>query len=275
MRLHTAYGISAFAHVVLLAAIEILAPNHYLPTLIPVSGGGGLSIEFMPHGIPGAAKTAVAFESPQELPVLEEVSADPAPADVTVEATEIHSSVVRSEVPPPTAVEPQAVSIETPAVLPEATPTPSNFAAVHAPNVAAAPAALPSRRVARQGPATASHAVSTEVAVTSQQKGNGGGGGAMGGRVDSLPQKGTYNLPPTYPIDALLARAEGRVVLRAEVSSAGLVDDLAVERSSGWPSLDEAALEAVRRWRFAPARKSGVAVACQVLVPVRFNIRQE
>ena len=274
MRLSTAYGISALAHVALLAAVQFFVPQDLGVRPVPMSGGG-LSIEFLPHGIPGTLEAAVAFESPQTLPVVEEVAAEPAPAEVTAEPIDVRSRAVRNEVPPPVAAEPAAVSIETPTVFPATAPTQSEVAEARAPKVAATSAALPSRRIARQGPAAASHAVPTEIARTRSQEGHGGGGGAVGGQVDSLPLKGPYNLPPDYPIDALLARVQGRVVLRAEVGSDGLVEALAVRRSSGWHSLDEAALQAVRRWRFVPARRGGIAVACEVLVPVRFSIPQQ
>jgi protein TonB len=45
-----------------------------------------------------------------------------------------------------------------------------------------------------------------------------------------------------------------------------------LKQSSGFPLLDEAAIAAVRRWTFEPARIDGRAVASQVVVPVRFSM---
>jgi len=47
-----------------------------------------------------------------------------------------------------------------------------------------------------------------------------------------------------------------------------------ISRSSGTPSLDEAALSTVRRqWRFQPATRGGVAVSYAAILPIRFTIR--
>lgn len=94
----------------------------------------------------------------------------------------------------------------------------------------------------------------------------------VGVKVDQMPRKLPANAPPNYPVQALLSGIEGRVMLRVLVDATGLVENATVQASSGTVSLDEAALAAVRRWRFSPARRAGTAVAHEVLVPVRFSI---
>lgn len=94
--------------------------------------------------------------------------------------------------------------------------------------------------------------------------------GAMG---DDLPKKLAVNAPPPYPPDAWQAGIEGRVVLKAKIDVDGTVDDISVETSSGHKSLDKAALDAVKRWKFEPARRFGRAIVYEVAVPVRFSIR--
>jgi protein TonB len=95
----------------------------------------------------------------------------------------------------------------------------------------------------------------------------------LGANVDELPRKLAINPSPVYPLDALLAGIEGRVVLRVLVSSQGGVLKIEMNRSSGSPSLDASAVAAVERWRFSPARRSGLPVEHEVLVPIRFTIR--
>lgn len=95
----------------------------------------------------------------------------------------------------------------------------------------------------------------------------------IGAQVDELPRKLPANASPVYPADALSAGVQGRVLLKVDVQKDGGVSSARIEASSGHPSLDQAALAAVRNWRFDPARRAGIAVAYEVLVPVRFSIR--
>lgn len=96
----------------------------------------------------------------------------------------------------------------------------------------------------------------------------------VGAEVDTLPTKMPTNRPPNYPVEELLAGIQGRVLLRVLVLSDGSVAELSVDATSGSANLDSAALEAVRAWRFTPARRRGTAVAHEVIVPVRFSIRR-
>lgn len=68
---------------------------------------------------------------------------------------------------------------------------------------------------------------------------------------------------------------EGRVVLRVEVLADGSAGAVSVAKSSGHEALDDAALEAVRRWKFVPAKRDGAAVNSSVNVPINFNLKNE
>ena len=85
--------------------------------------------------------------------------------------------------------------------------------------------------------------------------------------------RGRSNPAPAYPTAAKQARQEGTVTLEVEVSTAGLPTKVSLARSSGFPALDQAALAAVRRWKFEPARTAGVAVKGHVVVPLRFELK--
>ncbi len=63
----------------------------------------------------------------------------------------------------------------------------------------------------------------------------------------------------------------GLVLLWVTVNAAGSVDDLGVLQTSGFPRLDNAAIKAVRQWRFSPAKRGGVAVSDKVSVPIDFQ----
>jgi protein TonB len=80
------------------------------------------------------------------------------------------------------------------------------------------------------------------------------------------------NLAPHYPVAARRAGEQGTVTLRVLVSLDGLASRVAVEKSSGSPHLDAAALEAVKAWRFTPARRGVDAVESWMLVPIVFRL---
>jgi protein TonB len=80
------------------------------------------------------------------------------------------------------------------------------------------------------------------------------------------------NTPPIYPETARRAGWEGRVTVRVEVSADGLPMSVALQKSSGYGVLDQAALRAVKTWRFQPRTIGGVAMAGTVDVPVNFTL---
>ena len=71
--------------------------------------------------------------------------------------------------------------------------------------------------------------------------------------VPPRPDSRFRNLPPAYPAEAMRRRQEGTVRLVVHVSADGTPVLVELAGSSGHPSLDKAALNAVRQWRFNPA----------------------
>jgi periplasmic protein TonB len=78
------------------------------------------------------------------------------------------------------------------------------------------------------------------------------------------------NVPPRYPTHAQLARIEGVVVLDAVIDATGRVTDVQVTRSI--QALDQAAIDAVRQWRFTPTLLNGEPVSILLTVTVRFTL---
>src|SRR3954465_12745574 len=101
--------------------------------------------------------------------------------------------------------------------------------------------------------------------------GGGIGGGAyrVGGGV-SAPRT-LFSPDPEYSEEARKAKYQGVVVLWVIVGPDGRVHDMRVQRSLGL-GLDEKAMEAVRLWKFDPARRDGQAVAVQINVEVNFRL---
>lgn len=75
--------------------------------------------------------------------------------------------------------------------------------------------------------------------------------------------------PPYPPLSRRLGES-GEVILRVQVGADGSVLGVQVERSSGYPRLDNAARKAVTSWRFVPARHGDVAIESSARVPLRF-----
>jgi protein TonB len=80
------------------------------------------------------------------------------------------------------------------------------------------------------------------------------------------------NRAPSYPEIARRRGEQGRVMLRVNVAADGTPLGVDVSATSGYPSLDSAALSAVRQWRFVPATQAGTPVSAVAEVPIRFRL---
>jgi len=78
------------------------------------------------------------------------------------------------------------------------------------------------------------------------------------------------HVDPIYPAMAQQARVQGVLILEAIIDERGFVKSVSVLRSI--PLLDHAAVEAVRQWRFTPARLNGEAVPVVMTVTVNFKL---
>lgn len=190
-------------------------------------------------------------------------------------------ALARGDAPSPLAL-PVAMSIELlapPAIVRAVAPAPRN--------VAPRPLAQPPRPVAPPIPAVAepaplraavAHPESTEPAPVAAPAATPTPIAAAPAAPVFAPTPPRFdaaylnNPAPAYPPLARRMGEQGRVLLRVLVSTVGAADRIELKQGSGSPRLDDAALEAVRRWRFVPARQGGEAVAAWVLVPISFNL---
>ncbi|GBC79716.1 hypothetical protein HRbin09_00942 [bacterium HR09] len=92
----------------------------------------------------------------------------------------------------------------------------------------------------------------------------------MGGKI-AEPRK-IVHVAPTYPEIARKARIEGVVILEIIVDKAGNVRDVRVLRGLGM-GLTEAAVEAVRQWRYEPATLNGRPVEVYITVTINFRLQ--
>jgi periplasmic protein TonB len=85
--------------------------------------------------------------------------------------------------------------------------------------------------------------------------------------------RGGYQVRPSYPSSARRLGIQGMTTLRVYIAADGRVTEVLIQESAGHPDLDSAAAEAVKRWRFEPARRGAEAVGVWVLLPVEFRLR--
>ena len=78
--------------------------------------------------------------------------------------------------------------------------------------------------------------------------------------------------PPTYPELARRSGWEGTVVLKTLIERDGSCVSAMVEKSSGHLILDQAALQAVRKWEFSPARIGDFPYPSLTRIPIRFAL---
>lgn len=79
-----------------------------------------------------------------------------------------------------------------------------------------------------------------------------------------------YKVIPTYPAVAQAVRASGTVVLQATISRTGAIENLRV--TEGPAMLRQAALDAVKQWRYRPYTLNGQPVEVETTVDVNFTL---
>ena len=90
--------------------------------------------------------------------------------------------------------------------------------------------------------------------------------------VDRLPVK-VRHVQPVYPAWALEQDIESEVTVSLTIGAEGDVRDVRVQKSSGYPDFDDAAVTAVSLWRFAPALVGDRAIAVRAKQTIRFSLR--
>lgn len=163
-----------------------------------------------------------------------------------------------SEPPPPRAVDHGALSPVTLPTAAHSSNTPEVSPAVDAQaTLSAVPRAKPALSVQVEP-------IEPSVASASSSASQSSSGAA------NTPPSIVLNPAPLYPAEALTQRLTGRVTVRVQIDDRGQVTSAELHRSSGYSLLDDAAIEAVRRWRFEPPQ--GVYLR-QFAVPVNFVLR--
>jgi len=237
--------------------------QHYRAEVDPARIAGGRvsqSVEIvvtLPSSPPPVPRVEVASEPAQ--PPVEASSRRPAPEDTLPLLDD--STIVRTAEARPTAPR-RSVEPASREQFARAAPQQSRSRRETAiqPTVAATSADAP--ELARSQPV---HRPAAPVTAVSLPR-------TLGTEVDAA--KPIFNPPPVYPAAALAGRIEGRVLLHLTVGLSGDVTLVRLVRSSGSALLDQAAITAVRKWRFEPATQRGEPVAWECQLPVRFTLER-
>jgi len=100
-----------------------------------------------------------------------------------------------------------------------------------------------------------------------------GNGTGLGESAVALTQVRYRDTPrPDYPESARREGRQGSVLLRVLVDEQGRSKKIEINRSSGSETLDRAATEAIKRWRFIPARYGDQPVKSWIRIPVDFSL---
>jgi len=98
------------------------------------------------------------------------------------------------------------------------------------------------------------------------------GTGLSAGPTTHLAVKPIYTPDPDYPVDERNAKHTGTVLVEVTVNVDGNVGQVSIKRGIN-PVLDQKALDAVRKWKFAPAQLNSVRVAVRTVVEVNFRLQ--
>lgn len=173
--------------------------------------------------------------------------------------------------PQPVVPEPRPAPVE-PARSPAAAP-----AAPSPAPAAPAPAAASTPSESESGGAFALPAPAADNRATSTTSSSAPDTALAAVPADGITQRaiprGGYQHLPAYPSSARRLGIQGTTLLQVLVSEDGRVAEVLVKQSAGHSDLDQAAVNAVRRWRFEPARRGTEAVAMWVQIPFEFRFR--
>lgn len=198
---------------------------------------------------PGSPPSAVALEKAETVvAIIREIPAEPEqePPPQPPEPLEPHEP----EPLPPEPPEPQILATETEDAPPAPVAPPKPF-----------PQATP--KVKRPPTPKKSKPMPSKPAPAAPR------GAVVAARPDS-----PKNRPPAYPEHARRQGWEGKVLVRATVGADGRVQSASLAKTSGYGLLDQAALRAVRGWKFRPQTIGGIPAQATIEVPVNFSLRR-
>jgi TonB family protein len=240
-------------------------------------GGGGLQAPLPPARAERRAPRKTSISSPAPPRRETPPPRPPAPDPPRPEPPKINPPPIEPpKIDPP---EPEPLKLEPPRPPPQSLVAPVVPAPADAASLPGLLDALPAK-LASAGPGTGAGVGSGTGTGIGEGRGAGLGPGSGGGTGGGPFRAGAGIEPPTllrevkplYTDEARRQSIEGDVLLEVVVRRDGTVGSMRVLRRLG-AGLDERAMEAVRQWRFSPARRYGSPVDVIVDVAVEFTLR--
>lgn len=151
-------------------------------------------------------------------------------------------------------------------VIPKPKPQPKQKRKKHKHKQKPLPKAPPSERAPEPEPVPAEEPVAEEKPVEPMPE------SVVPPSTDAYELK---NPAPAYPAMSKKLKEEGIVLLKILVTKDGRVTEIEIKNSSGFKRLDDAAIKAIKRWKFNPATKAGEAIDYWHEIDFDFSVKKK
>ncbi|PTP57259.1 energy transducer TonB [Vibrio splendidus] len=249
------YVIAGGASLVIHAALLFVAQESKVFAMPAGSQSNTVSINFTPKNTHSPAQQKTITEQVEPEPIKETVSqAEPKPVEPkAVEPKQAKPTPKKKAItnkPQPKKVEKKVVKKKRPELKPEpkSKPTPQ-------------PEKLADKKVDRNLAESANQPQQVNQGVSNQEP-----------VLVTKPSFSAPPTPPTYPRQARRRGIEGVAIYEVWLDAEGKQIKQALVNSSGVLILDNAALDAIKKWKFSPHTVNGRAIAHRVQLPVRFRL---
>ncbi|MEZ9012633.1 TonB family protein [Vibrio splendidus] len=247
------YVIAGGASLVIHAALLFVAQESKVFAMPAGSQSNTVSINFTPKSAPSPAQQKTITEPVEPEPIKETVSQAEPVEPKAVEPKQAKPTPKKKAItnkPQPKKVEKKVVKKKRPELKPEpkSKPTPQ-------------PEKLADKKVDRNLAESAYQPQQVNQGVSNQEP-----------VLVTKPSFSAPPTPPTYPRQARRRGIEGVAIYEVWLDAEGKQIKQALVNSSGVLILDNAALDAIKKWKFSPHTVNGRAIAHRVQLPVRFRL---
>jgi protein TonB len=185
---------------------------------------------------------------------------DPPPVLVEFMQSQPTPKTIEQPVAKPIPVPPRPQPVATPEPTPQPAPSKVTASTVVAQATPVAPVSAPTPPAPTRAEAPPAPAPAPVVTAPSRTE-------------VSTASYSASNQKPNYPNMSKRLGEQGTVVLRVLVKADGSAGEVEVKSSSSYPRLDQAAIDAVKTWRFNPAKIDGKAIDEWYQVPIPFKLQ--